>query len=192
MAAIKTKEQKAAEELAEAKTTAKAALDNLLAGKNEADYDAEDWTALTKAMSDGKDAIDAATTIDGVNEAKSAAENAVSAIKTKKQKAAEKAEEIKKQKAAAKKYKVAGLKVTSKSRKFTLTWKKTKGASGYQIQYRKKGAKKFSSLKTTKLKINTKKLKKGKKYQFRVRTYTKVNGTKVYGKWTIFKTAKCK
>ena len=68
----------------------------------------------------------------------------------------------------------------------------TKGASGYQVQYRKKGAKKFSSLKTTKLKVRTKKLKKNKKYQFRVRTIVKIEGKPVYGKWTKIKTVKCK
>ena len=100
--------------------------------------------------------------------------------------------EIRKKKAAAKKLKVKGLKVKVKIRKFTLTWKKTKGASGYQVQYRKKGAKKFSSLKTTKLKVRKKKLKKNKKYQFRVRTYVKIEGKPVYGKWTRIKTVKCK
>lgn len=108
------------------------------------------------------------------------------------QKEADKQETIRKKKAAAKKLKIKGLKVKAKSRKFTLTWKKTKGASGYQIQYRKKGAKKFSSLKTTKLKVRTKKLKKNKKYQFRVRTYIKIEGKPVYGKWTKIKTVKCK
>ncbi len=108
------------------------------------------------------------------------------------QEKADKQAEIRKKKAAAKKLKVKGLKVKVKSRKFTLTWKKTKGASGYQIQYRKKGAKKFSSLKTTRLKVRTKKLKKNKKYQFRVRTIVKIEGKPVYGKWTRIKTVKCK
>jgi len=193
VSAIKTKEQKAAEELAAAKTKAKGELDTLLVGKNEADYDADDWTALIKAISDGKDAIDAATTTDGVNEAKSATENTVAAIKTKKQKAAEKAEKVKKQKATAKKYTVKGLKVKAKSRKFTVSWKKTKGATGYEVQYKLKSAKRFKTLKALKkMKVTTKKFKKGKKYQFRVRTYTKINGEKIYGKWTKAKTVKCK
>lgn len=105
---------------------------------------------------------------------------------------ADKQETIRKKKAAAKKLQVKGLKVKVKFRKFTLAWKKTKGASGYQVQYRKKGAKKFRSLKTTKLKVRTKKLKKNKKYQFRVRTYVKIEGKPVYGKWTRIKTVKCK
>ena len=106
----------------------------------------------------------------------------------------EEAEKIEKQKTVARNRKVNVLKVKSKSRKFTLSWKKTKGASGYQVQYRKKGVKKFTYLKkaVVKAKVKSKKLKKGKKYQFRVRTYTIVEGSKVYGKWTKVKTAKCK
>ena len=109
-------------------------------------------------------------------------------------KADEKKQEIARKKAAAGKLTVSKLKVKSKSRKFTLTGEKTKGASGYQVQYRKKGAKKFTNLKkaVAKVKVKSKKLKKGKKYQFRVRTYTIVEGSKVYGKWTKVKTAKCR
>ena len=55
-----------------------------------------------------------------------------------------------------------------------------------------KKAKKWSNLKKlTKLKLTTKKLKKGQKYQFRIRTYTKVAGKTSYGKWATI-TAKCK
>ena len=188
--AIKTKEQKAAEELEGAKTSAKKDLDALLTGKIESDYDAEDWAALNAAINSGKAAIDAATTIDEVNTTKSAAESAVSAIKTKDQK---KVDKIKKQRAAAKKYTVKGLKVKAKSRKFTVSWKKTAGATGYQVQYKLKSAKKYKTLKTLKkLKVTSKKFKKGKTYQFKVRTYTNVNGRKVYGKWSSIKTCKCK
>ena len=81
---------------------------------------------------------------------------------------------------------VTGLKLTQKSRKVTVKFSKTEGANSYQIQYKLSTAKKWTSLKksTTKTKVTTsKKLKKGKKYSFRVRTITKVNGKKVYGKW---------
>ena len=75
-----------AEKLADAKTAAKADLDTLLGEKTEADYDAEDWTTLTTAIADGKDAIDNATTIDGVTTEKNAAIEAVNAVKTKAEK----------------------------------------------------------------------------------------------------------
>ena len=87
---------------------------------------------------------------------------------------------------------VKSLKVKSKKRVFTVTWKKDAKADGYQVQYRVKGAKKFKTLKTlTGTKVTSKKLKKGKKYQFRVAAYKIVDGKKVFGKWTT-KTVKCK
>ena len=94
-----------------------------------------------------------------------------------------KADKIAKQTAAAKKLKVKGLKAKSKKLKFKVSWKKTKGAGGYQVQYKLKSAKKFSTLKASvsKAKVTSKKLKKGKKYIFRVRTWKKVAGKKVYG-----------
>ena len=94
---------------------------------------------------------------------------------------------------AASKFKVTGLTVTSKSRKFTVTWTKFDGADGYKVQYRKKGAKKYKNLKElTKNKVVSKKLKKGISYQFRVRTYKMVGEKKVYGKWAKSKAVKCK
>ena len=103
------------------------------------------------------------------------------------------AEADKEARAAAKKLKVKGLKVKSAKRRFTVSWKKTKGASGYQVQYKLKKAKKFKTLKSlTKTKVKSKKLKKGKVYSFKVRTYKKVAGKKVYGKWTKVKSVKCR
>ena len=98
-----------------------------------------------------------------------------------------------KEELAAMKLTVKGLKVTSKKKKFTVKWKKNAKASGYTVQYKLSGAKKFKTLKTlAKTKVVTKKLKKGKKYEFRVATYKKVNGKKVFGKWTEAKIVKCK
>ena len=85
----KTKEQKAAEALQAAKTSAKADLDALLDGKNPDDYDQADWNALTQAINDAKTAIDAATTLDAVEAAKTPAQQAEANTKTKEQKAAE-------------------------------------------------------------------------------------------------------
>ena len=95
--------------------------------------------------------------------------------------------------AQAKKFKVSGLKVKCVSKKFTLSWKKTKYAYGYEAQYKLSGAKKWSSLKKgiTVVSVKSKALKKGKKYQFRVRTYNVIKGKAYYGKWTSVKTAKC-
>jgi Tfp pilus assembly protein PilX len=94
---------------------------------------------------------------------------------------------------AAKKLNVKGLKAVSKKKKVTVSWKKTPGASGYQVQYAKKGEA-FKNLKkaTTKTSVKSKKLKKKAKYSFRVRTYKVVSGKKVYGKWATIKTVKIK
>ena len=86
---IKTTAEKAAEALATAKTTAKADLDTLLGSKTEADYDADDWTTLTAAITNGKSAIDNAVTVEAVSEAKNAAVTTVNGIKTTAEKAAE-------------------------------------------------------------------------------------------------------
>ena len=94
---------------------------------------------------------------------------------------------------AAKALTVSVLKVTSKAKKFTITWKKNAKSDGYQVQFKLKSAKKYKTLKTlTGTRVVSKKLKKGKKYQFRVRTYRLVNGKTVYGKWSGVKTCVCK
>ena len=94
---------------------------------------------------------------------------------------------------AAKNKTVKGLKVKVKSKKAIVTYKKTKGASAYQVQYKMAGKKWGNLAKATKkAKVTSKKLKKGKKYSFRVRTITKVGGKNVYGKWTKAKTVKIK
>ena len=94
---------------------------------------------------------------------------------------------------AAKALTVSGLKVTSKAKKFTVKWKKNNKADGYQVQYKLKSAKKYQTLKTlTGTKAVSKKLKKGKKYQFKVRTYRLVNGKTTYGKWCGVKSCACK
>lgn len=124
--------------------------------------------------------------------AKETVEGELKQAKKEKQEAQDELQAIK-DKIAASKLTVSGLKVTSKSKKFTITWKKNAKADGYQVQYRLKGAKKFKTLKTvTKTKVVSKKLKKGKKYQFRVAPYKTINGEKVYGNYSTIKACKCK
>ncbi len=84
--------------------------------------------------------------------------------------------------------KVKGLKIRKKNRKFVVTWKKTKNVSGYQV-YTKvfvKGIKlKYSKAKTLKSRKYTRgMLVRGMKYGFKVRTYKKVDGKKIYGPFT--------
>ena len=71
-----------------------------------------------------------------------------------------------------------------------ITWKAIPGVSGYELYYSKNN-KTFKRLKKTKaLSYTHKKLKTGKTYYYRVRTYTKVNGKKVYGPFGPIESAK--
>ena len=83
-------------------------------------------------------------------------------------------------KAVIKKVSVGKNKITIKaSTKAAVT-----GGTKYQIKYKMKGSSKWKTV-TTKLQSKTiKKLKKGKKYYFKIRALKKVNGVTYYGKWS--------
>ncbi len=91
---------------------------------------------------------------------------------------------------------VSRVKIKAIKRKGTsaiISWEKSKGAKGYQLQYAlNKKFKKKKSIQTKKTKYTIKKLKKKKTYYIRVRAY-KMNGKKkVYGKWSKVKAVKRK
>lgn len=93
-----------------------------------------------------------------------------------------------------KKAKIKSLK-SVKGKKLKVTWKKDTQANGYQLQVatNKKFTKNKKSFYVNKSKVTNKtvkKLKKGKKYYVRVRAFKKVNGNKVYGKWSAVKKSK--
>lgn len=81
---------------------------------------------------------------------------------------------------------------------FTVKWSKQTDVSGYQIQYstnkkfRKKGTKIKTVKKPSAVKVTIKKLKAGKKYYVRIRTYKTVNGKDYYSGWSKAKTVKVK
>lgn len=87
-------------------------------------------------------------------------------------------------------------KISTGKKSITAQWKKVAGVSAYQVQIA--ANKKFSknkktfkvSKKSTKVKI--KKLKAKKVYYLRVRSYKKVNGKKVYSKWSTVRKVKTK
>ena len=78
-----------------------------------------------------------------------------------------------------------------------LTWSKTKGVKGYEIQLAtdkkfKKNKKTVTIKKQKTTKTTVKKLKAKKKYYVRIRTYKTVNGKKVYSSWSKVKSVKTK
>lgn len=79
--------------------------------------------------------------------------------------------------------------VKPKKQSATVKWKKqTKQITGYQIQYsiskKFKSAKSLYIKKAKTTKTTIKKLKTGKKYYFRIRTYKVVKGKKYYSSWS--------
>ena len=87
-------------------------------------------------------------------------------------------------------------KLTAGKKKFTVQWKKDKKADGYQVQYStdKKFKKNVKSVNVSKksTKATVKKLKKGKTYRVRIRSYKKINGKKYYSGWSKMKSVKVK
>ena len=86
--------------------------------------------------------------------------------------------------------------VTMKNSTLNVEWKKL-DCTGYEIIYTtdskfKKGLKTVKIKNSNKTKKAIKKLKKGKKYYVRVRTYKIVNGKKVYSSWSKVKSVKTK
>ena len=89
-------------------------------------------------------------------------------------------------------------KIKATTKAFLVKWEKQTDITGYQIQYstNKKFKKKGTKLKTVKkpqtTKLTVKKLKAGKKYYVRIRTYKTVNATTYYSEWSKAKTVKIK
>ena len=87
------------------------------------------------------------------------------------------------------------VKITGKKGKIKIRYQKVKGADGFQVAYKKKGAKAWKN-KTFKSKRKVtktlRKLKKGK-YSVKARAYYYVSNRHIiYGKWTKLKTVKVK
>ena len=86
--------------------------------------------------------------------------------------------------------------VTTGSKKANLKWKKVSGATGYEIYMATSKNGKYSKIKTiTKAstgKYSKTKLKKNKKYYFKIRTYKTVKGKKIYSSYSTVKSIKIK
>lgn len=89
-------------------------------------------------------------------------------------------------------------KVTAKAKKRTavISWKKVKGASGYEVYRSTKKNGKYKKIKTIKkagtVRFTDKKLKKGFAYYYKVRAYRKTAVAKVYGNDSAAKKVKIK
>ena len=86
--------------------------------------------------------------------------------------------------------------VTTGSKKANLKWKKVSGATGYEVYMATSKNGKYSKVKTitksSTVKYSKTKLKKNKKYYFKVRTYKTVNGKKIYSSYSTVKSIKIK
>jgi hypothetical protein len=95
-------------------------------------------------------------------------------------------------KISLKKASIKSIKIGKK--RVTVKWKKSKeSVTGHQIAYKQKGKKKFKTIKVKgKKKVSRviKKLKAGKRYQFKIRTYKKVGKKTYYSKYSKIKTSK--
>lgn len=86
---------------------------------------------------------------------------------------------------------------SSRKKEAAISWKKVKGAAGYQI-YRSDSLKgTYKRIKTvtgnTSVKYTNKKLKSGKTYYYKVRAFSKTSGgTRIYGNFTSVKKVKVK
>ena len=87
-------------------------------------------------------------------------------------------------------------KITSAKKTVTLKWAKTKGANGYVIYRSMKKSGTYKAIKTIKsgktLTFKNKKLKKGKKYFYKIRAYRNVSGEPVYSSYSAVKYIKVK
>ena len=88
-------------------------------------------------------------------------------------------------------------KVKKGVKRFTATWaKKTAQVDGYELQYSTSSKFKAAKTKTVagakKAKLVVKKVKGGKKYFVRIRTFKKAGGKKLYSAWSKAKTVKVK
>lgn len=87
-------------------------------------------------------------------------------------------------------------KLTTKSKKATVQWKKISGASGYEVYMSTSKNGKYSKIKTvtktSTVKYTKANLEKNKKYYFKVRAYKIVDGKKVYSSYSSVKSIKIK
>ena len=81
----------------------------------------------------------------------------------------------------------SNVRTTAGKRKITVRWKKVSGVSGYQVYRSAKKSGNYKRIKTVghrTSKFINKRLKRGKRYYYKVRAYKKVKGKKVYSSYS--------
>lgn len=81
----------------------------------------------------------------------------------------------------------SSVRTTAGKRKITVRWKKVSGVSGYQVYRSAKKSGNYKRIKTVghrTSKFINKRLKRGKRYYYKVRAYKKVKGKKVYSSYS--------
>ena len=63
------------------------------------------------------------------------------------------------------------------------------GGAKYEVRYRAKGSSKWKKVTGSKQTITIRKLKKGKRYQVKIRAFRKVGKKTYYGAWSKVKTS---
>lgn len=88
------------------------------------------------------------------------------------------------------------VKLVAGKRQIKVQWNKVSGASGYVIMRSTKKTSGFRTVKTIKkgstVSYVNKKLKKGKRYYYKIRAYRTVSGKKIYGSYSEVKTTRSK
>jgi len=88
------------------------------------------------------------------------------------------------------------VKLTAGKKKIKVKWNRISGASGYVIMRSTKKSSGYKKIRTvtkgSTISFTNTKLKKGKKYYYKVRAYRKVSGKKIYGKYSEVKYSKAK
>jgi hypothetical protein len=177
-------EAKKASELAAAKNAAYKELKQW-SGKTSLYYQSQQITLLRDVLK-GTEAVNSAQSVSEVKKAQSSTVKALKKIKTKKQ-----IDRLRKQFQARK---TSLKKVKAGKKKVAITWRKTKGAGGYQIQITSKsGSRRTVTVKgASGVKKTVTKLKSRRKYTVRIRAYSKIYGKTVYAKWSSRKSVTVK
>ena len=86
--------------------------------------------------------------------------------------------------------------LTAGKKKATVKWGRVTGASGYVIYRSTKKSSGYKAVKTITrggtVSFTNKKLKKGKRYYFKIRAYRTVSGKRVYSTYSAVKSVKVK